>query len=114
MSELREKQSRFVLMVAELITYAYSQGYELTFGDCYRDPRCHGHTGFAEGYGSADSLHKQRLAADFNLFRDGKYLTKTEDHRKLGKFWESLGGEWGGSDGRGDANHYSLGHDGRW
>lgn len=103
-------------MVAELIEFAYSNGYELTFGDCYRDPRCHGHTGFAEGYGSADSLHKERLAIDFNLFKNGKYLTKTEDHRILGKFWISLGNgaEWGGEGSRGDANHYSLSHDGKW
>ena len=114
MSELREKQSRFVLMVGELISFASMNGYELTFGDAYRDPRVFGRTSEDKGYGSKDSLHKERLAVDFNLFKNGKYLTKMEDHRLLGRFWISLGGEWGGSNGRGDANHYALGHDGRW
>ena len=30
---LREKQSRFVVLVAELILFAEANGYELTFGD---------------------------------------------------------------------------------
>ena len=98
-------------MVARLIDHAYEHGYELTFGDAYRDPRVHGHIGFKEGYGRRDSLHKERLAIDLNLFRDGKYLTQTEDHRPLGEFWEAIGGSWGGR--FHDANHYSLEHKGR-
>ena len=96
---LRQKQSKFVRMIALLIQYAYEQGYELTFGDAYRDPRC--------PYGSEKSFHHQRLAVDFNLFRDGKYLTSTESHQQLGEFWESIGGTWGGR--FKDGNHYSYG-----
>lgn len=36
---LRESQSEFVRMVARLIDFATANGYELTFGDAYRDPR---------------------------------------------------------------------------
>jgi len=108
---VREKQSQFVQMIGDLIDYAYREGYELTFGDAYRDPRVHGHIGFKLGYGRRDSLHKERLAIDFNLFRDGKYLTSTEDHRPLGEFWEKMGGSWGGH--YNDGNHYSLEHEGR-
>ena len=97
---LREKQSKFVRMVSALIDFAYEQGYELTFGDTYAKS---GHTG--------NSLHYIRLAADFNLFKDGKYLTETVDHQELGEFWESIGGSWGGR--FGDGNHYSLEHNGR-
>ena len=100
---LREKQSHFALLVAQLILWAYSEGYEITFGDCYRDPRCK--------YGSENSLHRKRLAIDLNLFKDGKWLTRTEDHLPLGEFWESLGGAWGGR--FNDGNHYSLAHEGR-
>ena len=61
-----------------------------------------------------------KLAIDLDLFKDGEgfemgckvYLTKTEDHRKLGEFWESLHPlcRWGGR--FGDGNHYSLEHGG--
>lgn len=100
--KLEEKQRKFVLMISQLIGFAYANGYELTFGDAYRDPRC--------PYGSETSLHKIRLAVDFNLFRDGVYLSSTEDHAILGEFWESIGGSWGGR--FSDGNHYSLSHGG--
>ena len=97
---LREKQSKFVLMVSLLIAYAYQNGYELTFGDAW-----------ARSGHKRHSLHYDRLAIDLNLFRDGEYLIKTEDHQKLGEFWEFLGGSWGGR--FDDGNHYSLEHDRR-
>lgn len=112
MSEtLGQKQRRFTKMVGKLIDFAYANGYELTFGDAYRDPRVHGAVGVKGSYSSANSVHKDRLAVDFNLFKDGKYLTSTEDHKKLGLYWESIGGTWGGR--FNDGNHYSLEHQGR-
>jgi len=97
---LRQKQSKFVRMVADLIIFAYNHGYELTFGDAWaRD----GH--------SNNSLHYIRLAIDLNLFKDGKYLPETEDHHILGEYWERIGGTWGGR--FGDGNHYSLEHNGK-
>jgi hypothetical protein len=95
---LREQQSRFVVMVGELLTQAEALGYELTLGDAYRDPRV--------PYGQPRSLHRQRLAIDLNLFKDGVFLASTDDHRPLGEWWESIGGTWGGR--FGDGNHYSL------
>ena len=97
---LREKQSKFTLMVSKLIQWAYDQGYELTFGDAYARI---GHI--------PNSLHYSRLAIDLNLFKDGKWLNKTEDHMPLGEYWESIGGSWGGR--FRDGNHYSLEHYGR-
>ena len=77
-------------------------GFDITLGDAYRDPRC--------PYGRPKSLHKKRLAIDLNLFKDGVYLTSTDDHLPLGEYWESIGGSWGGR--FNDGNHYSLAHDG--
>lgn len=108
---LGQKQRRFTRMIGLLIEFAYQQGYELTFGDAYRDPRVHGDVGVKKSYSSANSVHKSRLAVDFNLFKNGVYLTSTEDHRELGEFWESIGGTWGGR--FNDGNHYSLEHRGR-
>ena len=97
---LGKKQRLFVSMVADLIQFAYSQGYELTFGDAMATA---GHR--------ANSLHYIRLAIDLNLFKDGKYLTTTEAHTPLGEYWESKGGSWGGR--FNDGNHYSLAHEGK-
>lgn len=97
---LREKQSKFARMVADLIIFAYANGYELTLGDAYAQ---FGHM--------KNSLHGQRLAIDLNLFKEGKWLNKTEDHKALGEYWEAIGGSWGGR--FKDGNHYSLEHEGR-
>lgn len=107
---LGEKQRKLPLMLIELINFAYSNGYEVTLGDAYRDPRLHGDVGVKKGYGHPKSAHKQRLAIDLNLFKDGVYLTSTEAHKPLGEFWESIGGSWGGR--FDDGNHYSLEHNG--
>jgi hypothetical protein len=107
---LREKQSKFVKMLAQLIAFAYANGYELSIGDGYRDPSLHGALGVKMAYGHKNSCHKIRLAVDFNLFRDGVYISTTEGHRPLGEFWESIGGTWGGR--FNDGNHYSLEHNG--
>lgn len=103
---LGNTQREFTLDVAHLIFFAYELGYELTGGDWYRDPRVHGEYGEKGSYASSKSEHKRRLAVDFNLFKDGVYLTKTEDHKALGDYWESMnpkniwGGRWD------DGNHY--------
>lgn len=107
---LGQKQRRFARMVARLLDRAHEMGYEVTLGDAYRDPRVFGKFGERRGYGAAKSAHKQRLAIDLNLFRDGKYLDKSEDHRALGEWWEAQGGTWGGR--FSDGNHYSLEHNG--
>lgn len=94
---MRKQQSKFVFMVALLIIYATLKGYELTFGDAWAkkgEGRPHRH----------NSSHYERLAIDLNLFKDGIYLERTEDHEPLGRFWEFLGGVWGGR--WGDGNHY--------
>ena len=106
---LRERQSNFARMAADLIIHAFEMGFTVTLGDAFRDPRLHGAMGEKKGYGAANSFHKQRLAIDLNLFKDGKYLEGTEAHRPLGEWWESQGGSWGGRFASRDGNHYSLG-----
>lgn len=112
---LREKQSIFALEVANLIQHAYALGYEITFGETYRSPEEAERLAKA-GLGKKTSLHTKRLAIDLNLFKDGIYLTKTEDHRELGEWWEFQSTDkytccWGGR--FKDGNHYSIEHGGR-
>lgn len=103
---LRSQQTRFARMVASLIQQANAMGYEVTLGDAYRDPRAFGALGAKGVYGHPKSAHKQRLAIDLNLFRDGVFLPATADHKALGEWWERQGGCWGGR--FDDGNHYSL------
>ena len=108
---LREQQWYFVCMVSELTMFAKYNGYTLSFGDAWSTAD----TYQVQADGSmkrphiVDSFHNKRLAIDFNLFKDGVYLTKTEDHRPLGEFWKSIGGTWGGDFPKPDGNHYSFG-----
>jgi len=94
-SDLLRAQWQFSVMVSDLIRFAYRNGYTISFGDAYAN------SGHIE-----DSLHYTRLAIDINLFKNGKLLTTTEDHRLLGEYWESLGGGWGGR--FNDGNHYEY------
>lgn len=97
---LSEKRKIFTHRLALLIIHAYEIGYSCTLGDVYaRD----GH--------KKNSFHYQGLAADINLFRGNKYLTKTSDHNELGEYWKSLHElcTWGGDFSSPDGNHYSFG-----
>jgi len=97
---LRQKQSIFAFLVARLIIFAKENGYEITLGHALRDPD--------STIGIKDSLKKKKLAIDLNLFKDGKYLTKTESHKLLGEWWERqhLHCRWGGR--WEDGNHYEF------
>ncbi len=109
---LREKQSLFVRLVGLLIAEAYDRGYELTFGEALRTPE-QAKINAGNGKGISNSLHLIKLAIDLNLFKDGRYLSSTEDHRALGEWWEKLHPmcRWGGR--FNDGNHYSIEHEGR-
>lgn len=112
---LGNKQRLFTRLMAQFVLWAYENGYELTVGDAYRDPRSHGEWGTRKAgtYGRKKSNHKQRLAMDFNLFINGEYQTTTAAYSELGNYWESLHElcSWGGR--FSDGNHFSLLHDGR-
>jgi hypothetical protein len=107
---LSHAQRRFTLLLADLITWAYDQGYELTLGDAYRSPE-EAKRLAALGLGIEDSPHRRRLAIDLNLFVDGRYMTDTKDWEPLGVYWESLDPKcvWGGRfKSRPDGNHLEL------
>jgi hypothetical protein len=111
---LLQKQKEFARLVAVLINKAIALNYEVSLGETYRPPET-ARAYAQKGIGSEHSLHTKRLAIDINLFKGGVWLTKSEDHKALGDFWESLScGEiqccWGGR--WGDGNHYSITHNG--
>ena len=111
---LGEKQRRFTECIGKLITWAYDNGFELTFGDAYRSPE-QAAANAAAGTGISKSVHTVRLAVDFNLFVDGAFQQTTDAHRPLGEYWKTLDPEarWGGDFTKPDGNHYSFTHEGR-
>ena len=136
---LGEQQRLFVRLVAQLINFAYAQGYELSFGEAYRSDEqaeinAMGPTGrgrladFTGGLfpgfaakirnnpritGARMSLHCERLAIDFNLYRNGVYLPDTDNYQRLGTYWKTLhplarwGGDFAPPTGP-DGGHFSL------
>lgn len=107
---LSEKQMRFTRKLADLISFAYSMGYGLTFGDAYRDPRLHGEIGEKKSYSHRNSAHKVRLAVDFNLFVNGEYKSGyCEEYKILHDYWQVLGGAPMIEN---DPNHFSFEHNG--
>lgn len=108
---LGEKQRLFSKLLADLVRWAYEQGYELTFGEAYRTPE-QAALNAAKGSGIAKSLHTLRLAVDLNLFKAGVYQTDSEAYKPLGEYWEKLGGAWGGRFSKPDGNHFSIEHEG--
>lgn len=130
-----ELQRLFSVRIAELIHYIYASGYECSLGEVKRSDEqaqinaigqsgreavaqavaAIGFKGLAEALrnngknnGVMNSVHQLSLAIDINLFKDGKYLDKSEDHKRFGEWWEKQhelarwGGRWG------DGNHYSF------
>lgn len=104
-----EKQAKFTLMIANLIKKADEMGYQLTFAEAYRPPEL-AELYAKQGRGIRNSLHCQRLAVDFNVFKNGKYLKSGKEFEDLGVWWESQAGTWGGR--FNDGNHFSLEHNG--
>lgn len=113
---LRQKQTRFAWLFAKLIVFANSAGYEITLGETFRTFE-QAAANAVNGTGIANSLHCIRLAGDINLFRNGKYLKKTESYKILGDWWTSQATDccWGGDfkgKNAGDAGHFSISHNG--
>lgn len=110
--KLGQKQKLFSKLTIKLFQFIIDNDLEFTYGDAYRDSRAFGGIGIIKSYGRSKSNHKLRLAIDINLFKDGHYLTETQDHYLTGQYWESLHEycSWGGR--YDDGNHYSFVHNG--
>lgn len=96
---LSSKQIIFSKNIASLIVYADMIGIELTFGDAFRNEftqREYLRLGLSR---TMNSLHRKRLAVDFNFFIDGELTYDKERLSELGEFWEGLNkkNKWGGN-----------------
>lgn len=110
---LREARCAFTRHLATLVLRAGDLGYEVAFDEVTerlteKDPTSDHMPG---------SLHHHGLAGDLLVYKDGKYLTSTDEYTALGELWEQMGREsglpltWGGR--FRDGNHFSLKWNGR-
>lgn len=95
---LSEKQSVFTFNISRLIAWAFANGFTLTFGEVYRtveQQKIYFDTGRSK---TMDSRHIQRLAVDFNIFKDGKLINDPLIIQPIGEYWITLntGNVWGG------------------
>jgi peptidoglycan L-alanyl-D-glutamate endopeptidase CwlK len=94
--KLSEEQQKFSRDLCIFLTYVFSQGYEVTFGEVLRT-EAQQKLYMAGGQSKTmDSMHLIKCAADLSFFKDGKLVATP---RPLGKYWESLDevNRWGGS-----------------
>lgn len=107
---LHQAQALHVRLIAKLIEFVYAQpGYELTWGEAFRTAEQAqwdetNHTGIV------NSVHCQRLAVDFMLFKNGFYLTDPSEYTFMGEYWKTLDPlcRWGGDFEIVDADHFSI------
>lgn len=107
---LLQAQKKFSVFAARLILKLSEAGYEITLGEALR-PDALAKLYASEGKGIALSNHRIKLAIDLNLFKDGVFLTRSEQYREAGALWEAMSdGEvtccWGGK--FDDGNHFSF------
>ena len=112
--KLEDEQQIFADNVAKLIEYIYLKGYKCTVGEAYRTAEqalIYAH----EGKGIVNSLHRERLAIDLNIFdANDKLLTTVKESAIFGDFWESLHplNRWGGRwIKRPDSDHFEMNTD---
>ena len=105
---LSKKQRTFTKNIGKLIEFAFNNGYEFTFGEVYRTKEQQ-EIYFKSGRSKTmNSRHLDRLAVDFNIFKNDLLLFQNPDTREneiaaclvLGDYWLSLdldncwGGDW--------------------
>ncbi len=86
-------------MLAGLISFVDTlPGHEVAIKFVYRCPEC--------PVGKKYSLHKKSLAADIDLYIDGKYQRTGKAHKPLHDWWDNAGG--GENRLIHDMNHYAY------
>ena len=96
MSALVDSQAKFLLDACKLIEYATANGWVVTGGELERTKEQAAIYAKA-GKGIINSMHCDRRAIDLNFYTKGGSLKADKVSLEVvGKYWESLGGTWGG------------------
>lgn len=110
---LQEKQFLFARLVSGLFKKAWELGYEVKLGYALRSQEEQNRLVMSGASKTRKSNHLRSLALDLLVFREKdpgvwEYLTRTEEYRVLGEYWESLHPlcRWGGR--FQDGGHFSI------
>lgn len=116
---LRQKQSLFCKLLAQLITWVFDRGWEFTLAEGFvgtTDGADHDY----DGPHMRNGAHYTQLGQDLNLFVRGELKSELcPEWDAIGAKWLSLHPlcRWGGlfksGASAGDANHVSIFHEGR-
>lgn len=85
---LHDRQWLHARCMAKLILWCEANGYEVTEGETWRTKQ-QAAANAASGAGISNSLHMQRLAVDFNLFKGG-VLQGADAFKPLADYWLTL------------------------
>ena len=128
---LGEKQELFATLLPRLLDKAHSLGFKVRIGEVlrfeqqarYNSTHCRkckqtkahrNHPGHKfRSIGILNSLHRQKLAVDIVLFRDGKPCWDSESYRTLADWWVEQHELCRSGIGWGDGGHFSVTHGGR-
>lgn len=117
--DLHTRQVLFARLLARLILYAESKGYEFIPIEVGILEARKGRQGdpFTDGVHMPSSLHYKRLAADTVLWDGGDQITRSDapQYKDLGAYWKGLDKlcRWGGDFSSPDGNHFSVAYGGR-
>lgn len=137
MSELSALQRQFTRCLVKLEQYMLDKGYEFTLGEGWRSneqaeinalplidrkvvegllgakyPTLASAIGISTSHGIRASNHRNRLAQDLNLYKDGIWLTDADSYRPFGEWWKTqhpsarYGGDFS------DYDHFSFEYNG--
>ena len=112
---LHSKQLLFALLFGQFLVWLHYQGYKVKIGEVKRT-KIQALKNAITGKGIIRSLHILLLAADIELYRNGKWLKKKEDYKEAAEHWTDMhplcraGYFWKF---RIDPFHFSITHKGR-
>ena len=110
---LNAKQSEFTACIAELITWAFDNGYPLILAEAFRTPE-QAALNAESGAGISNSLHTKKLAVDMFRVVDGTITWDLDEYKPVGDKWVTIHADarWGGNWKKKDAVHFSFTHGG--
>ena len=102
--KLSEKQSDFLWMVYELLTYTrkilgdkdVGDGLYIKVTEWNRTKETQKEYVKKGVSSTMNSKHLVGLAVDFAVMKDGQFLKKSALYLLMGIYWEKIGGTWGG------------------
>ncbi len=107
-----DKQRHLCYVLAHMELYAFLMGFSLVREDARRATSVHGKFGEKKSYAAAYSVHKLKLAQDYSIFKNGRYLQGKEADEAfnfLHDFVDRLGLA---KRIKGDLGHFSMEHQG--